>query len=1027
MAKNICSSLLGKRSVPMKIDANSLGVAAVYAAQGTVNAGAAQAASVQDDAGAAFEKGRQDLFVQQLERIQDGDNQDVDVLENGSPKSKLEVLSNLVTERDMAQLQEETKDMEEEELDVIVTVVEKIKIQLAAHGNEAMADIAGDISAEKLQKAAGTASNAVDLARKLKENNLPVTEDNINGMLAALEQLQQTGLLSEDAMEYCIRTETEPTIENLYMAQHSGSKEGSGGYYAEASGYVVKAGAQGSLEELLPQMERIITQAGMQADEKTMAQARWLVERQLPLTKENLCRLQDLEQLSQDIAEGAVEEQAVDGMLDALMQGKRPAQALLSDTAVQERSTHAVEVLQNAEDEQIKAVTATGQEVTIERLEQAESAIQDGAVPVVAEDDIAYVTARRQLEEIRLMMTIESTQIMIKSGVSVETESLQNLIDRLKQIEDAYYARLLAGGHIEPSMQNISLYREIAQVQQGIAASPAELIGTMAYSEVRLTVQAVYTQGSVLQEQYKQAEQAYETVMTRPRSDMGDSIQKAFRNVDDILKEMNLEVTQANQRAVRILGYNSMEITPENISRVKAADLEVNTMLENMKPSVVLDMIREGYNPLDQTVQEVNDKIASMQEESQLSKEQYSEFLWNLEHSDGIDQQERSAYIGLYRLMHQVEQSDGAVIGALVEQGASLTLRNLMTGLRSGRHTGMDYKIGEIEGVEGNMTGSITEQIEEGYRYVNQLVENIQERMAKADYSQMQQPWEMSLEEFSEYVAQNQSQDNSYAAQQLRALEQASQAPEAVVEWLQSRGEAVTIGNILAAQGLLKGRGGMFTGLLEEETSEAGNTELASQAEALSEAFSDDETAKEAYQRFMDTADQTVEHAVEDTQVTYEQMRSWKLLSSQISMASRAGEKEDYYIPAEIGGEWTSIHVQFVHDRQNMGRVALSMDNEQTGKIAAEFAAGEKGLEGYVMAERGQIRKSFLAQSDSLKQRISAAAGMEVVKLDYAQYEQLDVDDFSAEFAQKGEAGSVSGQSLYQVAKELLTFIKTSL
>ncbi len=42
-------------------------------------------------------------------------------------------------------------------------------------------------------------------------------------------------------------------------------------------------------------------------------------------------------------------------------------------------------------------------------------------------------------------------------------------------------------------------------------------------------------------------------MMTAPRKDMGDSIQKAFRNVDDILEDLGLETNDSNRRAVRIL------------------------------------------------------------------------------------------------------------------------------------------------------------------------------------------------------------------------------------------------------------------------------------------------------------------------------------------------------------------------------------------------------------------------------------------------------------------------------------------
>ena len=50
-----------------------------------------------------------------------------------------------------------------------------------------------------------------------------------------------------------------------------------------------------------------------------------------------------------------------------------------------------------------------------------------------------------------------------------------------------------------------------------------------------------------MQKAYEEAGERYETLMTAPRSDLGDSIRKAFSNVDDILTDMSLEKTSENQ------------------------------------------------------------------------------------------------------------------------------------------------------------------------------------------------------------------------------------------------------------------------------------------------------------------------------------------------------------------------------------------------------------------------------------------------------------------------------------------------
>mgnify|MGYP003295535916 CR=1 FL=1 len=89
-----------------------------------------------------------------------------------------------------------------------------------------------------------------------------------------------------------------------------------------------------------------------------------------------------------------------------------------------------------------------------------------------------------------------------------------------------------------------------------------------------------------------------------PYEEYGKKPLAKFRH--DILKDLGLETSYGNQRAVRILAYNQMELTPENIAEMKAADEEVQRAFDHLKPAVVRTMIKEGMNPLDMSFEEIN-------------------------------------------------------------------------------------------------------------------------------------------------------------------------------------------------------------------------------------------------------------------------------------------------------------------------------------------------------------------------------------------------------------------------------------
>lgn len=81
-------------------------------------------------------------------------------------------------------------------------------------------------------------------------------------------------------------------------------------------------------ESLMPQIREIIAEAGLSDDEYAVDNSKWLVANQIPLTPENLQYLTDLQGLSDDLQTDHIDwNQIVDSMAKAIAAGKRPADA----------------------------------------------------------------------------------------------------------------------------------------------------------------------------------------------------------------------------------------------------------------------------------------------------------------------------------------------------------------------------------------------------------------------------------------------------------------------------------------------------------------------------------------------------------------------------------------------------------------------------------------------------------------------------------------------------------------------------
>ena len=312
--------------------------------------------------------------------------------------------------------------------------------------------------------------------------------------------------------------------------------------------------------------------SGFEITDENIEDSRWLLENDIPLTAENLERYQSLK----DLRLPQDNEVVLKAITDAIAQGKRPKDAVLA------------------------------------------------------------ITRQRQLEEVRLEMSAKANYALAGKDFSIDTDAIAETIEALKKAEEAYYEKFLSQGGVEPTEENIKIYRNIEQVFEELKGVPAYTLGVEEGSIE--TPQELHKAGKVLQDTFEKANESYETLMTAPRKDMGDSIQKAFRNVDDILTDLEMETNPANQRVVRILAYNQMEITKEAVLQMKAVDEKVQQTFENMKPQVVREMIKTGINPLDMNLDELNRTAVEIKEQLGIDNEdvRFSKYLYKLEQNSGV-------------------------------------------------------------------------------------------------------------------------------------------------------------------------------------------------------------------------------------------------------------------------------------------------------------------------------------------------------------------------------------------------------
>lgn len=1002
--------------------------------------------------------------------------------------NELAIVSNTTSAEDLKAMEKDGFSALDTDARTIVTVTDKIKATLARAG----VDIScyGDtLSKEELEQITGSSAVATELAAQIAQQfaaaDLPPTEENLQDAVQAYEQAATLGGLSDQALSYLIGNHLTPTIAHIYKAEYS---------YAEGTGAVasVTAGApkaqmltDADFAQLRDQIAHVIEEAGVVVDEASLADSRWLIEQQLPLTTGNLVYLQQLKSFSG--IEGH-KEQLFDAMTDAVLEGGRPQDAmLLAGFSLMDQAREAFAVVQNATEDDLAYVVEHEQPLTVEALrenklrdavvgetrrgagrvteqtdgaeavhghdEESETGVWNKAEPVdeaeLTENSpkaLALLTARRQLEEARLAMTVEANYALLKRGISIDTRPLAELVDALKAQENQYYQTLLRQSGIDDGAENVSIFRETTETIADLKTYPAYVLTADRSVD---TLRSLHEAGRPLKDTLTRANESYEALMTKPRADMGDSMHKAFANVDDILQDLSLDTTEANRRAVRILAYNRTELTPENIALVKEKDEEVQRAFASMTPKVTLEMIRRGVNPLDMELPELNRVAREIQSDIGDENERFSKYLWKLEQNKEISEEERSAYIGIYRLIAQVEKTDGAAIGALMAQGADVTMRSLLTAVRSGRKESMDYRVDDaFAGVDAvHKSERIDEQIEGVYQ--TNCVRDVLANLTPDALMEIgEQTWgEMTPEQMKEALSQyaatheqmQEDADLAYAKETLSQMQEALESSEAVYRQLERLDLPNTVNNVLAMQQILSNPSRMFAKLWNAEGSVADRMDRVEDMKELvlerfGEAVKTPQELADAQETLAEIAENAMKGMITEEDVTSIDLRELRRMSAQFSLcAKQARKEENFVIPVQTGEGVTGVSLKIVRGKEQKGLVDILFRGSSMGKIAASFEAKEQGISGVIAADNEETRRILADHLGMLAERLNES-GQEPVDLQAALVPELSLEKMSEHTEQRRKAMQaeepesaqyeVQTTRLYHIAESFLLAIQ---
>jgi len=826
------------------------------------------------------------------------------------------VMSNSMSAEDYAELTKDGIDPTNTKVTESVTNLDKIKIKMAQAG-VTVVGYNDDISAEEISEVVGDSGLAASISSAISNADIPSNIENVEAIQDVLSLSSKIGPMSDDAVKYMLVNDLDSTIENIYKAEYSSGKLSDAGFKEAVVNW----------DDIKDQAVEIAKRSDVSTD-VAVDDAKWLVEHNVPLTEENIEKYAELQSIQLPVNK----EDLIKSMAIAISEGKEAKEAnLLQEESIYEKAVNLVHDFSKM-------------------------------------DDAGDITKRRQLEEVRLAMTAEANLVLLKKGIQIDTQPLMQLVEQLKEAEKEFYRPLLLEED-EKSLQSplsqdndiklserIELYKATRSVVRELPNLPVVAITDAAKeSENDFNLNRVHELGVAAKSVYDKANESYEALMTSPRADMGDSIRKAFSNVDDILEDLGLDLNDSNRKAVRTLGYAQMEINADSVESIREATNLVKSVITMMTPAKVMSLIKEGHNPLNENLYDLEKSLSA--ETVEESSEKYSEYLWKLEKSGLISDDEKNAYIGMYRLFNQIEKNDGKVIGNVLSNGMELTMQNMLTASRSNRSRNIDAKIDDNFGV-----------LEE----IVSRSDSISEQISKVFVQIMEEP--VSKE---------------YIDEKLKETQRASKVSQAAEEMLKELDIPVTVANIIAASDMSSFGNNTYKKLfgvdadkdgrkaatekfrITNEVADDKNQEyeegLLSDAEIdrLLNNFTDSMSARKTYESFIAKATDIAKEQIINAE-SYEQVREWTFAYKQLSIASAIGRKEAYDIPVKTKEGLASIHLTINSKGDESGKVTAEFETGKFGKVSARFTMKESGLDGFITTNSRAGLDELNAIKDSL-------------------------------------------------------------
>ena len=653
------------------------------------------------------------------------------------------------------------------------------------------------------------------------------------------------------------------------------------------------------------QVRSRLEESGMEADDENMAAAKWLYEEDLPVTAENVAlssQVKELKETKDSVLAARIADQMAEGV--------QPEKANLVKLSVAEA-----------------------------------------------------VRFKRRLAETQLTMTADAIRTMSEKGISIDVTKLEDVVEKLRAAEKEAYQSELFNADLPVTEENINTLKETSQAVKQVLSAPVEFMGYAFTQGVEDTLSSLSSKAEAFTASFDMVENRYESVGTEVRRDLGDSLTKAFSNIDTLLEEAGFETTARNERAVRALAYNQMPLTEENLVSVKEYDERVTTLMKSMKPEVVCELIRKGENPLEKTLDELQNDVNEILAQNDIEDISFRKYLWKMDHTDGLTEDERETMIGVYRLLHQIEKSDGAAAAQVLNEGKELSLSSLLSAVRTRKKAGMDVSVDDSFGMEEVIASknSISEQIYAAYgqNIAADLTEKLSPQVLKEAMGGNEEISAEALLERCEEAAI--AEENTFYENEVRSVREAAAKSESeVINFLEALDLPATLSNLSLVQEFRQMGAGKWRDLWKEEDTDA-----------VLDAMEEPDSLDDVFTEIEENMQKELVERRESDDITYDEITWQNQMSRLFTFHGAMRRCQVYEVPilTEFGITTCNITIREGVEKEK-GSIEIAMNSKEFGRLQASFKVKEKKVNGFVTVEDETSVSSCQERMDAFEKEL---------------------------------------------------------